>query len=141
MIWAILALLGVPLWLCALAIFGLVLRNRSLRKRPGNIPVRVRRPGKQRWLRGHAVWISDVFAWRASPAAWSEGLVHVRSVFLHAPDAGLAKKLRRVGPDPVLATLSLAGGDSLDVAAAGEHRAALLGPFAATAGAGNEGAG
>ena len=141
MIWAVLAFLGVPLWLCALAILALVLRNRSLRKRPGNIPVRVRRPGKQRWLRGHAVWISDVFAWRTSPAAWSEGLIHVQSVFLHAPDPGLAKELRRVGTEPVVATLSLAGGDSLVVAAAAEHRAALLGPFAGTADTVNEGAG
>ena len=30
MIWAILALLGVPLWLCALGILSLVLRNRQL---------------------------------------------------------------------------------------------------------------
>lgn len=134
MIWAILAFLGVPLWLCGLAILALVLRNRGLRKRPGNIPVRVRRTGKQRWLRGHAIWLSDVFAWRGSPAAWSEELVHVRGVFLHAPDAGLARKLRRVGPEPVVATMSLAGGGSLDVAAAAEHHSALLGPFAGAGG-------
>src|SRR5512132_4168566 len=77
MIWAILALLGVPLWLCAIGIFALVFRNRTLRRRHGNLPVRVRRPGKTRWTRGHAIWISDVFAWRGSPAAWSEDLLHV----------------------------------------------------------------
>jgi uncharacterized membrane protein YvlD (DUF360 family) len=32
MIWAILALLGVPLWFCAIGIFVLVFRNRTLRK-------------------------------------------------------------------------------------------------------------
>ena len=35
MIWAILALLGVPLWLCALGILALVYRNKSLRQRHG----------------------------------------------------------------------------------------------------------
>ena len=37
MIWAILALLGVPLWLCAAGITIIVFRNRSLRKRYGDI--------------------------------------------------------------------------------------------------------
>jgi hypothetical protein len=38
MIWAILVLLGVPLWLCALGILVILMRNRKLRKRHGNIP-------------------------------------------------------------------------------------------------------
>ena len=86
MIWAILALLGVPLWVCAAAITIIIFRNRSLRKRRGDIPVRVKRPGKTRWTRGHAVWVSDVFAWRGSPAAWSEDIVQVTGVRLRSPD-------------------------------------------------------
>jgi hypothetical protein len=77
MIIAILALLGVPLWLCAILILVIVVRNRKLRKRHGNIPVRVKHPGKERWTRGHAIWVSDVFAWRGSPGVWNEDLVHV----------------------------------------------------------------
>jgi hypothetical protein len=38
-----------PLWLCAAGISVLILENRSLRKRPGDIPVRVLRRGKKRW--------------------------------------------------------------------------------------------
>ena len=78
MIWALLVFVGVPLWLCAVGIFTVIYRNRALRKRRGDIPVRVLKRGKTRWVRGHGVWISDVFAWRGSPAAWSEGLLHVR---------------------------------------------------------------
>ncbi len=44
MVWAILALLGVPLWICAAGITVLVLKNRGLRNRPGDIPVRVKLP-------------------------------------------------------------------------------------------------
>ena len=40
MVWAILALLGVPLWLCAAGIAIITFRNRGLRKRHGDIPVR-----------------------------------------------------------------------------------------------------
>ncbi|MGZ6057126.1 MAG: hypothetical protein ACXWOV_16330, partial [Isosphaeraceae bacterium] len=52
--------MGVPLWLCALGIFVILFNNRKLRKRHGDMPVRVRRTGKERWVRGHAVWVSDV---------------------------------------------------------------------------------
>jgi hypothetical protein len=128
-IWAILVFLGVPLWLIALGILGLVLRNRRLRKRLGDIPVRILPPGKQHWRRGHALWISDVFTWRGSPAAWGEDLARVNSLELHAPDAEQRKKLRRLGADAVIARLSLAGGTCLDVAAKGKYRASLQGPF------------
>ena len=131
MIWAILALLGVPLWLCAIGITVLVFRNRALRKRYGDLPVRVLRSGKKRWIRGHAIWVSDVFAWRASPAAWHEGLEQVTDASLHElVDAQTAKKLHRLGDCPVVASLTLVGGDVIDVAARPEHRSALMGPFA-----------
>jgi hypothetical protein len=131
MIWAILALLGVPLWLCAIAITVLVFRNRTLRKRYGDIPVRVLRSGKKRWVRGHAIWASDVFAWRASPASWNEGLEQVTDASLHEyVDAQTAKKLHRLSDSAVVASLTLVGGDIIDVAALPEHRSALMGPFA-----------
>jgi hypothetical protein len=131
MVWAILALVGVPLWLCAIGIAALVLRNRGLRKRPGNIPVRVLRPGKKRWTRGHAVWVSDVFAWRASPASWKEGLAQVTDASLHESiDPETIKKLRRLGDSPSVASLTLGGGAMIDVAARQADRSALMGPFA-----------
>jgi hypothetical protein len=130
-IWAVLAILGVPLWLCALAILTLVLRNRRLRKRHGNLPVRVLRPGRTRWSRGHAVWVSDVFAWRGSPAAWSEDLVQVVGAIVREPEPAERKGLHRLGEGPVVAVLSTAEGSTLRVAAAGEHRQALPGPLGA----------
>ena len=132
MIWAILAALGVPLWLCALGILMLVVQNRRLRKRYGDIPVRVRRPGKKGWTRGHAIWVSDVFAWRGSPAAWDEDLLQVSELTVRDADPQEHKKLRRLGEHPAIATLALPDGETVDVAAGSEQRLALLGPFAAT---------
>ena len=129
MIWALLALLGVPLWLCALGILALVLRNRGLRKRHGDIPVRVQRPGKTRWTRGHAVWVSDVFAWRGSPAAWREDLVRVVSASADSATPQERKALHRLGEGPVVATLTTDDDDVLRVAASAEHRSAMSGPF------------
>ena len=129
MIWAILALLGVPLWLCALGILSLVLRNRRLRKRHGDMFVRVRRAGKRRWTRGHAIWVSDVFAFRGSPAAWTENLVWVENVTLRVANAEERKTLHRLGRDPAIATLAVVGGEILEVASSPEQLSRLSGPF------------
>jgi hypothetical protein len=131
MIWAILALIGVPLWLIAIALIVLVFRNRALRKRHGDIPVGILRSGKKRWIRGHAIWVSDVFAWRASPASWNDGLEQVADASLHEHvDAQTAKKLHRLDDIPVVASLTLVGGAVIEIAARRGHCSALMGPFA-----------
>lgn len=134
MIWAILVALGVPLWICAIGISMLLFNNRKLRKRYGDVPVRVRGPGKKRWTRGHAIWVSDVFAWRGSPAAWSEELLWVSDATLRAADPEESKKLHRLADEPAIATLVTADGETVDVAAGPEQASALLGPFARAAG-------
>lgn len=129
MVWAILVLLGVPLWLCAAGITITLVRNRSLRKRHGDIPVRVKRSGKTRWTRAHAVWISDVFAWRGSPAAWSEDIVQVTGVTIRKPADDERHRLRRLGDGARIATLSNTDGEPLEVAIGPGQQNALAGPF------------
>jgi hypothetical protein len=132
MIWAILAFLGVPLWLCAAGILVVLANNRRLRTRHGDIPVRVKRPAKKRWTRGHGIWVSDVFAWRGSPAAWNEELLHVADVTLRTPSAKEQHKLHRLGDGFGIARLSVLGYDPVAVAAGRGQRTALLGPFQPT---------
>jgi len=129
MIWAILVFVGVPLWLCAVAIGLLILRSRSLRKRAGNIPARLRIAPGTRWTRGHGLWVHDVWAFRGSPAAWSERLVWVTGATVRRATADEAEKLRGLGERPTVATFVYDGG-TVEVAAAAAHRAELLGPFA-----------
>jgi hypothetical protein len=128
-IWAILALLGVPLWLCALAITAIVWRNRELRKRPGSVPVRIRADASKRWHPGHAFWVHDVLAFRGSPAAWKERLVQVGAGAVHPASAAESKGLHRLGDGPVVASLDLVPSGSLQLAAHAEHASLLLGPF------------
>ena len=129
MIWALLIFVGVPLWLCAVGILALVYRNRSLRKRHGDIPVRVLRPGKARWTRGHALWVSDVFAWRGSPAAWNEDLEVIVGATLRNATSEDMKKLHRMGDGVVVATLTTDDDVAFQVATPSAQRSALLGPF------------
>jgi hypothetical protein len=130
MIWAILAAVGVPLWLCAAGILTLLMRNRSLRKRPGNVPVRLHHPGKGRWSPGHGVWIRDVFAFRGLPAAWKEELVWGTDASVRTASGKERKKLHRIGDAPVIATLTLGEGGTIELAARAENKDALLGPYA-----------
>ena len=130
MIWAILVFLGVPLWLCAVGILTLVFRSRRLRARQGNIPVRVLRPGHTRWARGNALWISDVFTWRGSPAAWAEDLVHVVEARGHAATPAEVRTMRRLATKSVVVDLTGANGETITVVGADTDFTALLGPFA-----------
>jgi hypothetical protein len=134
MIWALLAFVGVPLWLCALGILALVYRNRALRSRHGDIPVRVLRPGRTRWTRGHAVWVSDVFAWRGSPAAWNEYLEPIVSARVRDASPEDLTGLHRMGDGVVVASLATDDDTVLQVATTREHASALTGPFTATPG-------
>jgi len=121
------------LWLCAIAVLTLVMRNRALRKRPGNVPVRVRREGKSRWMPGHALWVSDVFAYRGSTAAWKEGLFRVSAASERPANAEERKHLRRVGDEPVIARLTFDDGRTthqIDIAARATNARTLLGPYA-----------
>ena len=128
MIWAILALLGVPLWLCAIAILVLVLRNRGLRKRAADIPMWLRVDPKSRWHRGHGLWVHDVLAFRGSPAAWNEALVWATSVTIRELTPEEAHRFRRLD-GPVVGTLAVADGPAAEVVTARQHLPLLVGPY------------
>jgi hypothetical protein len=120
---------------------ALLYRNRELRKRHGDIPVRVLRPGKSRWIRGHALWVSDVFAWRGSPAAWNEALELVVGAHIRAATPEEQKGLHGLGERPVIAMLTTDKGQVLQVATTAERRSDLVGSFADASGADASGTG
>jgi hypothetical protein len=124
-IWVILAAVGVPLWFCAAAIGVLIYRNRALRKRGGNVPVRLRTGEGQRWVRGHGIWVHDVFGFRGSPAAWSERLLWVTDTSVRPAtedERKGAKGIHGLGDDPIVVTFEAAGAGPVEVAARAEHR-------------------
>jgi hypothetical protein len=128
MIWIILAALGVPLWLCAIGIFALVFRNRSLRKRAADIPMRLRVDAKGRWHRGHGLWVHDVLGFRGSPAAWNEALLWAASGTTRELTSQEAHKFRRLD-QPVAATFTAADGLGFEAVTARQHLPLLLGKF------------
>ena len=103
------------------------LRNRSLQSRPGDVPVRARFKVVGPWIRGHGVWVNDIFAFRRSPAGWTEALLWVTNA---SARPATAEERHRLGDDSVVATFVLASGGSMAFAARGEDRSQLLGPYA-----------
>ena len=51
MIWALLALLGIPIWLIAGVLIGIVLTRRAFQRQPGVFPVAVRKENSDKWPR------------------------------------------------------------------------------------------
>jgi hypothetical protein len=127
-IWAILALLGVPLWLCATGILVLVFRNRNLRKRATDIPMRLRVDAKGRWHRGHGLWVHDVLGFRGSPAAWNEALLWAASGSTRELTPKEAHKFRRLD-QPVAATFTTVDGPGFEAVTTQQHLPCLLGAF------------
>jgi hypothetical protein len=114
---------------CAGGIALVVVRNRRMRERPGNVPVRLWRQGDDRWLPAHGVWANDVFAVRPAPAAWGEALFWIVDAKRHRVTDEERTKLHRIGERPVAFEFGLACGGSVRMAARREHEEALLGPF------------
>ena len=135
MTWAFLAAVGIPLWLCATGILTLAVRNRALRRRPGNVACRLRVTPDGRWIRGHGVWVHDVFAFRGSRAAWKEQLLWAIDVEVRPATEGEAtKKLHALGDHPIVATIAGTPDDgTIEVAAREEDELLLLGPSATLA--------
>jgi hypothetical protein len=110
-----------------MGLLGLIMRYRTVLRRDGNIPVHMRQAGKKKWSRGHAVWVHDVLAFRASPAAWSESLFWVADIQQRQPTSEERRRLHRLGDDMAVGTFRLTDGVSVDVATRREHGPALFG--------------
>ena len=113
----------------ALTLVVVVRRNQALRRRPGDVPVRVRCRKDGPWVPGHGVWVNDVFAFRRSPAGWRETLLWIMQASACGATEEEREQLARLH-DPVIATFELASGGTISVAASAGDRARLLGPFA-----------
>jgi hypothetical protein len=117
-----------------LALLGLrtVIRHRRLTHREGDIAVRHHVRGmKNTWVRGHAIWVHDVFVFRASPAMWNESAMWVtEAAWRGAATEKEAKKLHKLGAAPAIVVLTTASGADVEFATTPQRAVDLLGPFA-----------
>ena len=137
MIWAVLAVLGVPIWLVVAGLGAALLRSWSqFKKRPGVFMAKIRlRSGSfegisEKWtpMPIAALWVHDVLLVH-------KGLPLVRNLPLPVAEAvGTAQaadpgEIKRLGEQPTLLTFRLDNGAELELATPGDSSPVALGPF------------
>jgi len=105
-------------------------RNRQLHHRTGNVSIRFRSQPGDGWSRGNGVWVEDVFAVRKGFGDRSESFMRVAAVETHIPDENEVKGLGGL-KEPIIATITLDDGATIEFAVPRKGEELLLGPFAA----------
>jgi hypothetical protein len=137
MVWTLLAALGVPLWLGVGVLAAGLWSRRVFTRTPGVFPAKVRVTGgqvarfKPSWPRrhGHARWVHDV-------VLVHRGLVlsRTQALLVASVDDPLVSRMSYevtdLGPLPVVLTLTLESGATVDLAARIEDSEAVVGPYA-----------
>ena len=132
MLIALLAVLGVDLIVIVVLLVLVASRRRWVRRQPAAFPGRVRIAEGEfdgvgaRWQRGYGRWVGHVFVWSKAPFLFRNELVPVDA--LASERSGVPDDLKRLGEDPVVIGLTTGTG-TIEVAAAGENRDLLRGPY------------
>jgi hypothetical protein len=108
-------------------------RKRWVRRQPAAFPGRIRTVEGQfdgvgaKWRRGYGRWVRDVLVWNKAPLLFRNEFVPVD--VLSSERSGAPDELKRLGDDPVVVELR-SGEATIEVAASGENRDRLRGPYA-----------
>ena len=137
-IWIILAALGIPIWLVLGALGATLLSRRSFKRPAGVFPAKLRIVSgevptlKDSWPRrpGYARWVHDVLLVQHGLALQRTEALAVSGVTPASSPHG-ADDIRGLGDAPLVVTLDLDGGASVELAASPEFRTVAVGPFVA----------
>jgi hypothetical protein len=135
MIWIILAALGIPIWLVLGGLAATLMSRRSLKRRDGVFPAKLRVVSgevstlKDSWPRrpAYARWVHDVLLVQ-------HGLALVRTeaypvAALSVSSTSQDDEIRGIGDAPIVMTLELDSGSSIELAAPSNVRNTVIGPF------------
>jgi hypothetical protein len=132
MLIALLAVLGVDLIVIVVLLVGVIARRRWVRREPGAFPAAIRVASGEheglgsKWKRGYGRWVRDILVWTKAPLLIRNELVPADRLDGERP--GAPGEVKRLGDGPVVIALTT-GGATVEIAASGEHRARLLGPY------------
>jgi hypothetical protein len=132
MLTALLAVLGVDLIVVVLLLAGMQGRKRWVKRQPGAFRGQIRVADGEldglgpKWRRGYGRWVRDVFVWTKAPLLFRNELLPVDR--LEGERSEPSDQIKRLGDGPVVIGLK-AGVAIVEIAAAAEDRALLLGPY------------
>src|ERR1017187_8745483 len=135
MLIALLAVLGVDLWVIVALLAVVLTRKRWVSRQPGAFKGAIRItegyvPGlKAKWRRGYSRWARDILVWTKAPFLFRTELVLAEAL---AGQARAAKpgEVRRLGKHPAVVPLVVDGGARIEVAASAASRERAPWPFA-----------
>ena len=129
---AFLALLGVDLIVVVVVLVGVLARRRWVSRRAGVFAGAIRLASGEhhglgsKWRRGYGRWVRDVLVWTKKPFLFRNELVPIDRLRDVRPAGG--GEVKRLGHEPVVIELA-ADHAVIQVAANGDHRGLVLGPF------------
>jgi hypothetical protein len=134
MLIALLAVLGVNLWVIAALVAIVLTRKRWVSHQPGAFKGAIRVtdghvPGlKAKWKRGYGRWVRDILVWTKTPLLFRNELVPANALAgpVHEAKPG---EVRRLGKQPAVVPLTVAGGAPIEVATSRGHMERVPGPF------------
>jgi hypothetical protein len=134
MLIALLAVLGVDLIVIVVVLVLVISRKRWVKRQPGAFHGAIRVADGEleglgvKWKRGYGRWVRDVLVWTKAPLLFRNQFV--LGDRLAGERAARPGEVKRVGDDPAVIELG-AGAALVEVAASGEHRDLLRGPYGA----------
>ncbi len=138
MLIALLAVLGVDLIVLVGFVAVVLTRKRWVVRQPGAFPGVIRVASgeidglRQKWRRGYGRWVRDVLVWTKAPFFFRNELLAADGLDEERP--ARPHGVKRLGDQPVVIRLRT-GGSTAEVAANGDDRELLLGPYRKPVGA------
>jgi hypothetical protein len=125
MIWALLALLGIPIWFIAAILIAAFRSRKTIRSNPDVFAYKLGKNDKWQRGSGYARWVSDVVVFHAGIALIRSDAVHVTAMetldTVDLPSKGL-------GDNPTAVTFTYAAGTTATIAVSDQSLELATGP-------------
>ena len=125
MIWATLALLGIPIWFIALILIAAFKNRNTVRSNPDVFDFKLRKGDGWARKKSYARWVSDVLIVHTGIALIRTAASQVEAIDVLGPTERSPKGL---GEHPTEVTLTYSGSDEFSFAVSADNLTGALGP-------------
>ena len=135
MVIALLIVLGIPLWLIAIALVLVVRQRRRVTKRAGTFDAKIRATSDAaggigaKWSSGTAWWVSNVLVLAGGPARTRYTLLPVSRAMPETIHPAQPDEVKRMGDAPIIVPFLLDPSGAIEVAVRNGDEYRALAPF------------
>jgi len=125
LIWALLALLGIPIWLIALILIAAFKNRNTVRSNPDVFEYKLKKGDGWARKKSYARWVSDVLIVHTGIALIRTAAAQVEAINVLGPIDSSPKGL---GEHPTEVTMTYSGSDEFSFAVSADYLTVALGP-------------